>query len=178
MDAGGEKLYRSCARGGTPWKRSGSCEPCLPASGPRPSRRRRREVRLLCWVDHLGVVGELAEPGGTTELEGVAVFSTAGSAAAWESEEDGSDGAGQLGRALGVGFSQRREGGGPVGLGLRRGRNFLHLKIFGGKSCLWPSDTDSTSQNRVGRDTPGPAFRMGQFCWQKGMRQSISIYLI
>ena len=104
MDAGGEKLYRSCARGGTPWKRSGSCEACLPARGPRPSRRRRRrrEVRLLCWVGQLGVVGKLAELGGTTELEGVAVFSTAGSAAAWESEEDGSDGAGQLGGALGV----------------------------------------------------------------------------
>jgi len=53
-------------------------------------------------VGQLGVVGKLAELGGTTELEGVAVFSTAGSAAAWESEEDGSDGAGQLGGALGV----------------------------------------------------------------------------
>lgn len=47
--------HRSCACGGKPWTRSGSCGPCSPARGPRPCRRRRREDRLLCcagrWTD-------------------------------------------------------------------------------------------------------------------------------
>jgi hypothetical protein len=126
MDAeGGERLYRSCARGGTPWTRSGSCEPCLPARGPRPSRRRRREVRLLCWVGQLGVVGELAE------LEGVGV---GGGQGKWRGGERRR---GQARRGFGVsagGGRGRRE---PVGLGLRRGQNFLPLqnKYLGGTAA-------------------------------------------
>lgn len=98
----------------------------------------------------LGVVGWPVE---VKSVGGGAVLGASGSSLVVGGLGKGgewSDGVGKLGGAWG--FGRRRErGGGPVGLGLRGGRNFLH-----GKTNIFLSE-----QLLVGRRIPIPRSRIG-----------------